>query len=199
MKETMSGPVQKALDHIDYLNMIVVSAAAAPARLPVVVANPDIDAALLQQQLGSLVCLMQAHFADLSAALRDGNQDAVRFAGFDALAQDTITRIQRDENAMQSIHRHIRNIFAFEGSIHSDQSGEHGVYLRHEQADYALGVVWLLDVLTGVESGRALDAILGDAQNTDVCTRLCFGDAVKMLEAWRRDAQMIMPASATRM
>lgn len=199
MQETIPGNVQKALDHIEYLNMIVVSAAAAPARLPVVVANPDIDAVLLQQQLGSLVCLMQAHFSDLSAALRGSDHGAMRFAGFQALAQDTIERVQRDEKAIQAIHRYIRNIFAFEGSIHADQPGDSGLYLRHEQADYALGVVWLLDVLTGVESGRALDAILGDAQNTDVCTRLCFGDAVKTLETWRRDLQLIMPASATRM
>lgn len=187
---------QPALAQIEYLNLIVVSAAAASDRLPYLQAHPEIDARLFQQQMGSLVCLMQAHFSDLGNVLHGVDHSNGRFADFRALVAETAQKLAAGHDARAVLHRHIRNMFAFEDLVHADQAGDYG-YIRYHGNDYALAIGWLLETLSCIECKFSMHEILGDAQNTDVCTRLCFGAAVNALETWRRDLQLILPGSAS--
>ena len=188
--------LQSALAQIEYLNLIVVSAAAASDRLPYLQAHPEIDARAFQQQMGSLVCLMQAHFNDLGAVLHGADDSNGRFFDFRQLVADTCQKLAAGEDARSVLHRHIRNMFAFEDLVRTDVSGDYG-YIRYQGNDYALAIGWLLETLSCIECKFSIHEILGDAQNTDVCTRLCFGAAVNALETWRRDLQLILPGSAS--
>lgn len=191
-----TAPFEAACAEIEYLNMLVVSAAAASERLPYLLAHPEIDARLFQQQMGSLVCLMQAHFCDLEKALQQTDNSYGRFADFRPLVADTCEKIAAGDDARRILHRHIRNMFAFEDLVHADQPGDYG-YIRYQGNDYALAIGWLLETLSCIECKFSLHEILGDAQNTEICTRLCFGAAVNALETWRRDLQLILPGSAS--
>lgn len=186
----------EAQRQIDYLNLLVVSAAAAPDRLPYLHAHPDMDLRQFQPQLGSLVCLMQAHLHDLGNVLRGADAGLGRFSDFRLLVAETRDRLAAGDNVRDMLHRHVRNMFAFEFSVHADIAGDYG-YLRHQGNDYALAIGWLLETLSCIECGFRMNEILGDAHNTDVCTRLCFGDAVNTLETWRRDLQLILPGTAS--
>ncbi|MGZ9108446.1 MAG: hypothetical protein ACXW4B_06450 [Micavibrio sp.] len=192
-----SYDLHRALRRIEYLNLIVVSAAAAPERLPYLQAHPEIDPRVFQQQMGSLVCLLQTHLADLANVLRGVDTTDGRFADFRPLVADTCAKIQGGAGPRETLHRHLRNVFAFDDLVHSDQCGSYGAYIRNEPNEYGLAVAWLLETLSCIECGFRLHEILGDAQNTDVCTRLCFGDAVNALETWRRDLQLILPGTAS--
>lgn len=197
MNRKSSFDLHHALSQIEYLNLIVVSAAAAPARLPYLQAHPDIDVRAFQQQMGTLVCLLQAHLADLANALREDDRENGRFADFRPLIAGACEKICAGAGARDVLHRHLRNIFAFDDLVHADQSGACGAYIRSEANEYGMAVAWLLETLSCIECGFKLHEILGEAQNTEVCTRLCFGDAVDALETWRRDLQLIMPGTAS--
>ena len=194
--ENEEAHLETAYAQIEYLNLIVVSAAAASERLPYLLAHPEIDSRLFQQQMGSLVCLMQAHFSDLGNALKNADHSNGRFADFRPLVADTCEKLAAGGDARSILHRHIRNMFAFEELVHADQAGEYG-YIRYQGNDYALAIGWLLETLSCIECKFSMHEILGDAQNTDICTRLCFGAAVNALETWRRDLQLILPGSAS--
>lgn len=196
MKQNAQSGFEQALAQIEYLNLIVVSAAAASDRLPYLQAHPEMDARTFQQQMGSLVCLMQAHFTDLANVLHGSDQSNGRFSDFRPLVAETCQRLAAGEDARKILHRHIRNMFAFEELVHTDISGDYG-YIRYQGNDYALAIGWLLETLSCIECKFSMHEILGDAQNTDVCTRLCFGAAVNALETWRRDLQLILPGSAS--
>lgn len=187
--------LHEALNQIEYLNLIIVSAAAAPERLPYVQSCPDIDLRRFQQQMGSLVCLLQTHLADLSAALRQPATAHGRFADFQVLIADTVTRLQAGAPVQATLHRHLHNLFAFDQLVHADQAGAHGLFIRHDDNDLDLAQAWLNETLSCIECGFKLHELLGEAQNTDVCNRLCFGEAVSALETWRRDLQFIMPGT----
>lgn len=197
MDQTENFDLHQALKQIDYLNLIILSAAAAPERLPYLQANREIDIRAFQHQIGTLVCLLQAHLADLSAALRNEDDAHGCFADFRQLVADTVERIQGGAPVEATLHRHLRNIFAFESLVAADQPCAYGVYIRDQGCEFELAVGWLLETLSCLECGFTLHEILGEAQNTDVCTRLCFGDAVSALETWRRDLQLILPGSVS--
>lgn len=196
MSHKNNAPLENAIAQIEYLNLIVVSAAAATDRLPYLQAHPEIDVRQFQQQMGSLVCLMQAHFTDLGHALSGVDHGHGRFADFRPLVAATVARLHAGDDARAILHRHIRNMFAFENLVHTDQAGDYG-YIRYLGNDYELAISWLLETLSCIECKFSMHEILGDAQNTDVCTRLCFGTAVNALETWRRDLQLILPGSAS--
>jgi hypothetical protein len=191
-----TSALEAAFAQIEYLNLIVVSAAAASERLPYLLAHPEIDARQFQQQMGSLVCLMQAHFSDLGNVLQKADHSNGRFADFRPLVADTCEQLAAGGDARTLLHRHIRNMFAFEDLVHADQPGDYG-YIRYQGNDYALAIGWLLETLSCIECKFSMHEILGDAQNTEICTRLCFGAAVNALETWRRDLQLILPGSAS--
>ncbi len=197
MNQTDNFDLHQTLKQIDYLNLIIVSAAAAPERLPYLQANREIDIRSFQHQIGSLVCLLQAHLADLSAALRNEDDNHGRFADFRQLVAGTVERLQNGAPAEITLHHHLRNIFAFENLVAADQPCAYGVYIRDQGCEFELALDWLLETLSCLECGFTLHEILGDAQNTDVCTRLCFGDAVNQLETWRRDLQLILPGTVS--
>lgn len=197
MEEAGRFDLQAALRQLDYLNLIIVSAAAAPDRLPYLRAQPAIELYAFQHQLSSLSCLLQAHLADLRAVLRGEMDDHGHFADFRDLIADTVTRLESGDPADTVLYRHLRNLFAFDGLIGADEICAYGVYIRDESSAFELALGWLKEMLSCLECGFSLHEILGDAQNTDVCTRLCFGDAVKTLESWQRDLQLILPGSVS--
>lgn len=197
MDRTENFDLHQVLKRIDYLNLIIVSAAAAPERLPYLQANHEIDIRSFQHQMGSLVCLLQAHLADLSAALCNDDEDFGCFADFRQLVAGTVEHLQNGAPAESTLHRHLRNIFAFEKLVSADLPCAYGVYIRDQGCEFELAVDWLFETLSCLECGFTLHEILGDAQNTDVCTRLCFGDAVNQLETWRRDLQLILPGTVS--
>lgn len=193
MEQATGYDLQAALQQLDFLNLIIVSAAAAPDRLPYLHANPAVDLHSFQHQMGSLACLLQAHLADLAAVLRHDSDDQGRFADFRPLIADTLSRLEGGAPVQTTLYRHLRHLFAFDGMIGADIPCAYGVYIRDQGCEFELALGWLLETLSCLECGFSLHEILGDAQNTDVCTRLCFGDAVNTLETWQRDLQLILP------
>lgn len=196
MSNRLENPLTDAIARVHYLNLIVVAAAAASDRLPYLSSQPEIDRVAFQQQLGSLACMLQVHFTDLTAAL-NGSGDLGRFADFRSLIADTTRRIESGDDPLPVLHRHFRNLFAFNDAVSADQKSVSGLYLRSQGSDNILAIAWFLDTLSLLEQGGKLHDMLGDAQNTDVCTRLFFGDTVDAMDAAQRDLRLIMPAGTS--
>ena len=187
----------QAVQRLEYINLIIMTAASDPAHLPYLETHPESDQRLFAQHLGSLACLMQVHLQDMARTLLGTEKSFGRIGDFRSLIADTQKRVETGGDARTIIHRHIRNLFAFDMPVRSDETGEGGQYSAGPVSPYYLAVEWLMDALDRIERGQTLPDILGTAQNSDVCTKLCFGRALDSLQLWQRDLRLIMPGTAS--
>lgn len=192
----LSAAQEKALQRIDYLHLVIVSAGASPGHLPYLLDHPDIDQRIFAHHLTSLSCLMQLHLQDLAVAVVNGEKSG-HIGDFRMLVADTALRLHAGAAEQATIHQHLRNLFAFDAPVRSDVINEQGGFIAMPVSYYALAVDWLLDTLGRMERGETMFEILGGAQNSEVCTRLCFADALSTLQLWQHDMRLIVPGNST--
>ena len=182
---------ERALQLIDYLHVVIVSAAADSEHLPYLQERPDTDRRIFGYHLASLSCVMQVHLQDLAISVVHEGQVG-RIGNFANLIADTIFRIRNGDNVQKAIHQHIRNLFALETAVHSDVPNEDGRFVVKSLSPYALAIEWMLDMLLRMERLDTMAEILGGAQNTEICTRLCFANAMNTLQQRQRDLRLII-------
>lgn len=183
----------EAVQRLEYLNLIIMSAAADPAHLPYLMARPGYDQRLFSQHLGSFACLMQVHLQDMARTLLGVETSLGRIGDFRSLINDTQQRVEAGGEPRAIIHQHMRNLFAFDVAVRSDDGG----YYEGQVSPYYMAVEWMKDVLIRIETGRTLPEILGTAQNSEVCTKLCFARAIDTLQLWQRDLRLIIPGTVS--
>ena len=186
----------QAVQRLEYINLIIMTAASDPAHLPYLKTHPESDQRLFAQHLGSLACLMQVHLQDMARTLLGTEKENGRIGDFRSLIADTQKRVSAGGDARTIIHQHIRNLFVFDTPVRSDRSDGVG-YFASPVSPYYLAVDWLMDTLLRIERGETLPEILGMAHNGDVCTKLCFGQALNALQLWQRDLRLIVPGTAS--
>lgn len=181
---------EQALQRIDYLHLVIVSAAADSEHLPYLLEHPDTDHRIFGHHLASLSCLMQVHLQDLAIGVLNEKQFG-RIGDFTSLVAETTGRIRKGADVQKTLHQHMRNLFAFETTVRSDFSDEDGRFVAQSLSPYALSIEWLFDMLLRMERHETIAEILGAAQNSQVCTRLCFANAMNALQLWQRDLRFI--------
>ncbi|MDB5491794.1 MAG: hypothetical protein JWO78_1643 [Micavibrio sp.] len=189
----------EAVQRLEYINLIIMTAASDPSSLPYRMAHPESDQRLFSQHLGSLACLMQVHLQDMAKTLLGSETGYGRIDDYKSLIADTERRVIAGGNARAIIHQHIRNLFAFDVPFRNDANGGVGTYFESQVSSYHLAVTWLMDTLARLDCGQTLPQILGTAQNSEVCTKLCFARTINSMQMWQRDLRLIMPGTASTM
>lgn len=183
----------EAVQQLEYLNLIIMTAASDPAHLPYLMAHQEYDQRLFAQHLGSFACLMQVHLQDMARTLLGTEANHGRIGDFRSLILDTQNRVAAGRDPRAIIHQHMRNLFAFDAPVRSDTGGQY----QSQISPYYLAVEWMMDTLVRIECGQTLPEILGLAQNSEVCTKLCFARAIDTLQLWQRDLRLIIPGTAS--
>jgi hypothetical protein len=182
-----------AVQRLEYINLIIMTAASDPVHLPYLMAHHEYDQRLFAQHLGSFACLMLVHLQDMARTLLGTETNYGRIGDFRSLILDTQKRVAAGGDPRAIIHQHMRNLFAFDAPVRSDAGGEY----QSPVSPYYLAVEWMMDVLVRIECGQTLPEILGLAQNSEVCTKLCFARAIDTLQLWQRDLRLIIPGTAS--